>query len=230
MDDYVNAKAAADQALSYNNKLLDFNTLTVSSGNPFPYILSNPEVIYYGVTITLLSLRPSLARHDIDTNLIKMYASNDLRKGIFYKSDGSNYVFKGSYDNSNQRSFAGFATNELYLIHAECSARTGDVSTAITDLNALLSKRYNNSFVPYNITNQDSVIAVILKEKRKELPFTAQVRWEDLRRLNKDPKYAVTITRISNGIQYTLPPNDPKYIFPIPVDEIQRYGLQQNER
>jgi starch-binding outer membrane protein, SusD/RagB family len=69
---------------------------------------------------------------------------------------------------------------------------------------------------------------VILQERRKELPFTADVRWEDLRRLNKDPNFQKTIVRVLNGTTYTLPPNDPKYVLPIPENEVQLSGLQQN--
>ncbi|MNX64087.1 SusD family protein [compost metagenome] len=97
------------------------------------------------------------------------------------------------------------------------------------DLNTLLSKRFGAGFVPYTATDQKNAILTILKERRKELLFRG-LRWMDLRRLNKEPEYAVTLTRIVNGTTYTLPPNDPRYVYPIPPDEIAISGIEQNER
>jgi hypothetical protein len=68
-----------------------------------------------------------------------------------------------------------------------------------------------------------------LLERRKELCFRG-LRWQDLRRLNKEPEYAKTLTRKIDGITYTLPPNDPKYVFPIPPNVIALSGMQQNPR
>jgi hypothetical protein len=70
----------------------------------------------------------------------------------------------------------------------------------------------------------------IITERRKELPFTGSARWEDLRRLNKDPQFAKTLIRQLNGQNYTLAPNDPKYTLPIPDIEIKLSGIQQNLR
>ena len=60
--------------------------------------------------------------------------------------------------------------------------------------------------------------------------MTGQMRWEDLRRLNKEPRFATTLQRVSKGTTYTLAPNDPKYTFPIPDIEITLSGIPQNPR
>jgi hypothetical protein len=73
-------------------------------------------------------------------------------------------------------------------------------------------------------------LVFVLNERRKELPNTGQVRWEDLRRLNTDSRFARTLTRVNNGIIYTLLPGDPRYVFPFTAKIIQQEGLQQNER
>jgi len=52
----------------------------------------------------------------------------------------------------------------------------------------------------------------------------------DLRRLNKDVRFAKTLTRAINGQTYTLSPNDPKYVMPIPIQEINTSGIAQNPR
>jgi hypothetical protein len=56
------------------------------------------------------------------------------------------------------------------------------------------------------------------------------LRWIDLRRLNTDSRYAVTLTRNLNNQIYTLPPNDQRYVLPIPDLEIKLSGIEQNPR
>ena len=60
----------------------------------------------------------------IDTNLIASYAANDLRPSVYYFRKGSSYTLNGSYSGT-VFPFSGLATDELYLIRAECSARAG---------------------------------------------------------------------------------------------------------
>jgi starch-binding outer membrane protein, SusD/RagB family len=236
MEDYEKAGAAAADALSEYSALMDFTSLMINNnpnptGNPFPAILNNPELIFYGLGQGGNAVAPIRNNNYVDTTLYALYAANDLRKGFFFRLDTKYFLFKGSYDLTNNKCFAGFATNELYLIRAECYARNGRITEAFADLNTLLSKRFRSPFIPIAPpANSDSALAVILRERRKELVYTGQIRWEDLRRLNKDPRFAVVIKRILNGTTYQLLPNDDKYVFPIPDVEVQQYGLQQNPR
>ncbi|QPQ52041.1 hypothetical protein H3Z85_00490 [Chryseobacterium indologenes] len=71
---------------------------------------------------------------------------------------------------------------------------------------------------------------LIINERRKELPFTANLRWEDLRRLNMDDKFAKKLTRNIGVNIYTLEANSPRYVFPIPPVEINFHPLTQNIR
>jgi hypothetical protein len=100
----------------------------------------------------------------------------------------------------------------------------------MNDLNTLLMTRWKTgTFVPYQAANADDALQQILTERKKELLFRG-TRWADLRRLNKDSKFAMTLTRIINGVTYTLPPNDPRYAMPIPDNEISLSGIPQNAR
>jgi hypothetical protein len=124
--------------------------------------------------------------------------------------------------------FSGIATDEMYLIKAECLARAGKVDEGIQTLNALLIKRWKTgTFVPFVAANVNDAMTKILKERRKELVFRT-LRWEDLRRLQNDPLFSVTPKRIVNGQEYSLEPNSPRYLLKIPPTVIQLTGIQQN--
>ncbi|MBN9382779.1 MAG: RagB/SusD family nutrient uptake outer membrane protein [Chitinophagaceae bacterium] len=233
--DYENAALYSSKSLETFNGLLDYNSSLVkpTKRTPFPAYAANPEISFnatnQGVGAILVFPRINLA--NVDTVLYGLYDINDLRRACYYNSPfpGTIY-FRGSYCTTGQ-GFNGIATNEVYLIHSESNARLGKLSIALDDLNTLLVNRYKTgTFTPLNIQDADSLLATILVERRKELAFTGQTRWEDLRRLNKDPRFAKTLTRISNGVTYTLPPNDPRYVLPIPDQEIQLSGIPQNVR
>jgi hypothetical protein len=163
--------------------------------------------------------------------LYSLYDSYDLRKIIFFRSRNSNMRFYGSYGGSiAQPAFGGIATDEIYLIKAECLARMNKVMESMEVLNKLLSTRWiTGTFMPQAAVDRDEALSKIVMERRKELIFRG-LRWEDLRRLNPDPKFSVTLMRSLDGQTYDLPPNDLKYIFPIPQNEIDLSGIQQSPR
>ena len=228
MEMYDSAWQYADNVLKIKNSLLDFNQLNANSGNPFPAWPNNKEIIHYA----LIGIPGILdgTEYRMDTVLIKSYDSNDLRKSLFYRPFLGGYVFKGKFAGTAYR-FGGIATDELYFIRAECYARMGKTTEAINDLNTLLVTRWKTgTFIPFTATDAESALRIILKERRKEFPFTGSMRWQDLRRLNHDARFAVTLTRLLNGQTYTLPPNDNRYVYPLPEKEIQVYHLEQNPR
>jgi hypothetical protein len=151
---------------------------------------------------------------------------------VFYAIDSKNeyYRFKATYGGDANYNFAGLALNELYLICAEAKVRTGKPGEALQYLNTLLSNRYDATFKPLTITDNDLLLRTIITEKRKELPFTGNIRWEDLRRLNLTPATAVTLRRTYKGQSYELVPNSPLYTLPIPQNEIELSGIPQNPR
>lgn len=226
MEDYENAEAYASAALERNAALLDYNNISATSSRPFQTM--HEEVLFHASMLSYRFLSSSLSY--IDTLLYASYSNDDLRKGVFFRSRGNNrYSFKGSYT-GNLLQFAGISNNEVYLIRAECRVRNGDTTGALEDLNALLEKRYRASaFVPVVEDDPDALLALILNERRKELVFRS-TRWTDLRRLNHDTRFQKTLSRELNGAVYTLPPNDARYVYPIPFQEISISGIPQNVR
>jgi len=225
MGDYPNALINANLCLKLSNRLMDYSTLEDTDW-PFPQF--NDEVIYHCV---LGGTNASGIRNmDVVPELLNLYDSNDLRSILYFRKIFSNIYFKGSYDGSNMF-FSGLAVDETLLIRAECNARSGSLTEALNDLNNLLRTRWvkTPAYVDFTSSDKEIVLSKILAERRKQLCFRG-LRWQDLRRLNKEPNHEVTLTRSLNGVTYTLPPNDPRYIFPIDPQEIKLNGIQQNLR
>ena len=140
------------------------------------------------------------------------------------------FTFKGNYNQSASNYFSGISTDEIFLIRAESFARKNLITEAMSDLNKLLITRWRSgTYVNMSALNQADALTKILSERRKELLFRGK-RWMDLRRLNMDISFAVTLTRNLNGVNFTLPPNDKKYVYPIPKNEVRLTGLVQNPR
>lgn len=222
---YEEAGINADNCLKMYNKLTDYNTIKSGVRNPFGRQKS-VEIIFENEQI--LSYQYDLG---VDTSLYKQYDSNDLRKQLFFRfSTNNSIVYNGTYGFIAGTPSNSLCTDEMYLIRAEANARLGHLSIALDDLNTLLIQRFKTgTYIPFSSTNTDTLLNEILIERRKELLYRG-LRWTDLRRLNKEPKFAKTITRVLNGQLITLPANDAKYAYPIPIQETQLTGIPQNNR
>jgi len=223
---YSKALVCADSALRWAPNLLDYNTLNPSLN--FPFQRFNPEVIMHTTALTLHA-NTDPAYHRIDTVLYNSYTANDLRRSLFFfrNSDGY-YAFKGSYDNSAVP-FTGTTVAEMYLIRAECYARQGNITAALTDLNTLSMKRYKTgTFIPLTATSYSDALDKVLAERRKELIFR-DLRWMDIKRLNREGR-SIVLARLIKSQGHTLPPNNNRYALPIPEDIIAFTGMPQNPR
>jgi tetratricopeptide (TPR) repeat protein len=221
---YTEALTEARKYLNTSPALIDFNTLTASA--TYPVKRYNEEVNFHASLFNQSAYGASYAR--VDDGLFGLYATTDLRRTVFFRNSGAgNITFKGSYDGSRSN-FAGIATDEIYLIAAECEARAGNTTEALNLLNKLLIKRWRTgSFVPFSANSPGVALALILNERRKELLFR-NLRWSDLRRLNLEEQFQTTLSRSVNGQTFQLPPNDNRYVLPLPVKVVQLSGMAQN--
>lgn len=227
---YPEAALYADSALSMYNTLLDYKTISTSSATPFNN--KHAELIYNArqVSTYLFTANVALSPATISKELLALYSPDDLRLQLYFtrNTDGT-YRKKRGYNGSGNYPFSGLATDELYLIRAECLARQGDAAAAMEVLNALLVKRYRaGKFVSLQASSGAEALLHVLRERRKELAWRG-TRWHDLKRLNKEGA-GIELSRTISGTRYTLPANDPRYVFPIPDDEIALSGIDQNKR
>lgn len=229
MGDYENANKQADFALGLNDSLLDYNTLDPNLSFPIP--IANEEIIYYGVGANGYLLNNN--RAFIPRYIFDFYEEDDLRKKIFFfNGAGSDIAFKGNYTGRNSIYFGGFATDELYLIRAECEIRLGNVDAGLDFLNNLLVKRYEkDSFSFFSDLDRSTALDIVLSERRKEL-IKRGIRWTDLRRLLREPNKVSTLFRKSdNGIDdapYKLEPEPKNYTYPIPSGVTDIHPYEQN--
>lgn len=178
-------------------------------------------------------------------------ADYDLRYKFFYYPDysalslggmgimfgippvaGYTYFYGEDFD-------SGPSTAEMMLIKAEAMARLGQWNDALSYLNTDFRPYRIAQDAPANIKNlsagnQQEAIAVILKERMLEFPFT--LRWHDIRRcnFNDDPNDNITVSRTFYEIDpggthsplynsalktYTLDANSNKYTYTMAIPQ-----------
>lgn len=211
--DYPNALQYADSCLAAYGTLMEYHL--IDSNRAVSFAQLNPEVIFHttgSITGGIMYL-PSNSR--VSTDLHESYEMHDLRRTLVFKDEKPGYTFRGSYDGS-QTSFFGLATDEQYLIKAECLAHLDRLAEAVKTLNHLRSHRYHpDHFIPIgDYTDKGALLQLIWDERRKELPFRG-LRWIDLRRLNA-MGIPMSLERELDGQRYTLPAGDPRWTFLIP--------------
>ncbi|KAL0630345.1 hypothetical protein Q9L58_010808, partial [Maublancomyces gigas] len=201
MGNFEQAGLYADSCISISGPLLDYNKF--NSADRYPFALFNTEVIYDIFTPPAAPVNSSRAR--ISPELIQSYQANDLRKSLFYMVTNGNYYFKGTYH--QPALFFGVATDEMYLIQAECLIRSGKVQMGLSVLDKLLVNRFKTgTYVPKILLGQDDALSLVLSERRKELVMRG-LRWMDIKRLNAEGRNII-ISRTINGQVVSLSPND----------------------
>jgi len=236
MGNYQAAFDNAEQCLARHGSLLDYDT--VNPDQPLPFTsrgIGNPEIIFMsmltgnmGSYLRMLSVQAV----SVNPDLIALYEAGDLRRTLFYGvADDGSFNYRGSYDGYGRDSyFTGLATDEVYLILAETAARLGNIPKALVALNRLRKHRFLPvEFRPLEISDVEILLDSIVVERRRELVLRG-IRWEDLRRLNKEERFAETLTRKLGERTFTLEPGSKRYVWPLPLEAVQVGGYEQNIR
>lgn len=234
MRKYDKALAQCDLVLQKRNELLNFNNpADVNMSDTYPMqlqrygkeMICNKQSYSFGFTLGNLRIFPT------DTNLVKSYSANDLRKQAWFAKTGSGY-FPDDFDyhvgsQEGYYTMSGICTDEIYIMRAECYARANEVTKAMKDLNDLLVTRWKTgTYIPYTASSKEEALEIILKERRKEL-VGRSLRWMDIKRLNEEGAN-ISVTRVLFGKTTVLPPKDPRFAMQIPQTIVQDYGYIQN--
>ena len=220
MGNYAEALKYANESLMKNSFLLNLKEYKVVDPNRaigrinVPEIGDNAENIYIRLAPYAYGASASVFASD---DFLELFDRNKDQRFLLYLTKTpfglpNNYYLWMPYLYANM----AMSTPEMYLIAAECEARIGSKDRAMELINKLRDNRIFDN-VHLTATSNDDALTQVLDERRRELTMLGCTRLIDLKRLNKDPRFAKTITRTAQGKTITLAPNDPKYVLPIPA-------------
>ncbi len=210
------AQIALDRA---GREMIDYNTIT-SSAN-FSYLVIRPDALYARIAV-------SFGTTEIPTvEFVKSFDKNDLRLKYFFSPSGNNnptarnqVTFRpAGVPSATAYANWGTSVGEMRLIIAEAAARSGDLATALQQLDAIRKRRFPTAvYQAFQSGDQEEVLEKILTERKFELTFNG-MRWFDMRRLDKEGRMP-TVNRYdaANRVIATLPPKSVKYTLQIPEE------------
>lgn len=209
MRNFEAALIAAEQALALSNGLNDYKLFVNAA---FPTLIQNKEVLLRKIP------RISYGGLQLSEDLLNLLGTKDLRYTLFTRAGDFSYpYFTGTRFFAGagaDNACVGLTVGETWLIRAECLARAGRRADALQALNDLRKFRFlEDDYVDLSATSDQQALELVINERRREL-FGTGLRWFDQKRLNKEPLFAKTVTRVLNGVTYTLEPNSNGYVFP----------------
>lgn len=234
MGNYAEALKAANEVLEINNSLLDLKKYAVvkpqsSIGRTnVPQDIDNPENIYIKFAPYVYGLSSKVFGSD---ELISLFSEDDMRLQVYFTKNFRNIPTDKYVWAPYLRANLAVSSPEIYLIAAECEAREGSVERAMSLINKLRDNRIKNN-TDIVATDRNDALQKVLEERRRELAMSGMVRYIDLKRLNQDSQSAKTVTHVTSEGTFTLEPNSPLYVLPIPakVMRFNKNSMQQNER
>lgn len=174
-----------------------------------------------------------------NNNVVTKFLSK-MEKGFTYESQQNlkeweyhTYVrFVNSSGSASKNFILAPTTAEMYLIKAECLARQSKISEAKAVMETLRATRFTTTESANKI---GGTVEDVINERRRE--FAGVLRWYDIKRLNGKENANITIKRkvcsdpydpTSEIIEIELKPNDSFYAFPIPFNQLNLMGWEQN--
>ena len=223
MGDYTNALAQLNNArnsmpgFTLPLSLYNYNTSMagwVTTGQPWLGANRHPAQTLSNENIYLkqMSINWATARNTVYLKpaVYALYTANDQRRRFFFNNSTTNAIpapgLPGQQRNGPTTLNWGPNLADLYLMLAECKARTGDVAGARADLELLRRSRMSAVEATVTATDQDAMVRAVLDERMREFAGTG-LRWFDMRRLANDAKYNNTDPVHSlDGVDYKLKP------------------------
>ena len=234
MGNYAKALKAANAVLEMNNSLLDLKKYAVVKAQSsigrtnVPQDIDNPENIYIKFAPYVYGLSSKVFGSD---ELISLFSEDDMRLQVYFTKNFRNIPTDKYVWAPYLRANLAVSSPEIYLIAAECEAREGSIERAIALINKLRDNRIKNN-TDIVATDRNDALQKVLEERRRELAMSGMVRYIDLKRLNQESQFAKTVTHFTGEGTFSLEPNSPLYVLPIPakVMRFNKNSMQQNER
>jgi tetratricopeptide (TPR) repeat protein len=178
--------------------------------------------------VNLLNKYPEDARHSFIE--LQLEANGDtLKRGNVPKYFMNKYNWQEGVANLSSPVYLRLA--EMYLNRAEANAKMGNLQAALDDVNVIRSRAGLSGSALYTLDDlkgHDSVLDVVLEERRLELAFEGH-RPNDLFRNNLPMVRAYPGFHSPDRFNHTVLPTDDRVIFLIPEREIiVNPNLEQN--
>ncbi|MBS7196521.1 MAG: RagB/SusD family nutrient uptake outer membrane protein [Bacteroidales bacterium] len=218
LENFFELLATTTSRFNYSYTLFNYENATPSpydpSGLPSVY---NPVADVEDVMINEYMFDPT--KGSLYTGSIAVLASNhlmslfpadgDRRKELMLSKTGTDadepdrVIKEGHYSNT------GISMPDIYLMIAECYARSNRTTEALKYLNELRENRLTPAtYTELSSSDSQVILRWVLEERIKEFVATGH-RWLDMRRLWNDPVGSALIekTRTFDGKTYTLTEN-----------------------
>ncbi|MEG0518856.1 MAG: RagB/SusD family nutrient uptake outer membrane protein, partial [Bacteroidales bacterium] len=230
---YINKCSAENLILyNYNEYLRPLDEISdIFNKSTLPRnVHQDDEILWTGGTLSNFWWKKACYSDDLVALFDK---DNDLRFYIWAtKYDRSGVEFPAyRYVSMRPRSFS-VTSPEIYLIRAECNARSGNIELAMNDVNTVRMHRYKTG-TDYKLTaaTQAQAIQAVKDERLREFAFTGQ-NWLDSRRYHSYGESIPTYARtVEGGETVTLHPDSKRYTCAIPRFVLDKNpNIIQNER
>lgn len=231
MSNYSEAQKYTDMALNENDKLYDwvdyYTQNKVKIENPAIYTpVASPTNYYYVENYNYRhgATSYSTVENSISLERLARFEEGDARAAIRWKKRvvGNEIYCVGT--TQGYFNYGGMTTVEVYLIKAECLARTGNVNGAMDILNKVRKTRIlADKYVALSASTEDKAIEYIRRTKDNEMILTI-VPFIDARRYNLDSKYARTLSKEVDGKTLTLSPTSHLWTMPFPNGAVKNPG------
>lgn len=242
MRDYDAALTHAEAALSRNDRLFDwlsyYNENLSRIENPDDYTRITSPMAHTSVENLWFCSgngNPNFPSSDIDISeeRASRFEEGDMKFLVRFKKyqSATDTYYRGML--TGYYNLAGIATPEVYLIKAECQARKGQISDAMTTLDKVRASRIHpDCFQSSTASTEAQAIELIRRTKDNEMINTL-IPFLDQKRYNAEGTYARTLTKEFDGKTYTLRPDSHLWTMVFPANAINRPGngvLTQNSK
>ncbi|MCA5005096.1 RagB/SusD family nutrient uptake outer membrane protein [Sphingobacterium bovistauri] len=202
MNDFENALVYADKALVIKNSLYNYNDLFLPLFN-YPKTLvefnsKNDEVIFQKIGNDKDFVLSDNKLPYISKDLENTFEKNDLRLLVKYSESDNIQPSIRPFSTKDLYFDYGINVPEMMLIKAECLTRANNHQDAVELLNELRINRFSpENFISIKY-HSNSVLDLVLKERRRELAFHGGVRLFDIKRLAALENNHTTISRTTD--------------------------------
>ncbi len=241
MGNYELALKNANEALNLNNKLYNWinyynadksrfdsptnYTTSVPLGIDDPEQLNCENYVFRHSSMMFYNGNYGSGNYALSPERAARFEKGDTRLLTHWKVRSSTSLgtyYYGIY--AVEPNKGGIRSAEMYYIKAECLARTGKIAEGMNTLNEVRKTRILPEYYKdLTADSEQEAVEKITNDKFNEF-IQNIISYSDRRRLNKDPLYSKTMTRVVGGTTYTLSPDSHLWIMPFPEDVIKNPG------